>query len=109
MKKLISLLMIVAVALSLFGCSNPDYDKAVELYNDGAYEDAWELFESLGDYEDSADWALKARYQWAIDLAASENYEKACENFDALGDYEDSELKAKEARYQWAIDLCEFE
>ena len=94
MKRVISIVLCLVLALSLCGCEKMDYNKAVELYEAGGYEGAKAAFEALGDYEDSAEYAAKAQlvldYRNAIELYAEEKYSEAAEAFEALGDYEDS-------------------
>ena len=64
------------------------------LYEGGGYEGAREIFESLGDHEDSAEYAAKAGlildYRKAVELYAEENWAEAKPLFEALGDYEKS-------------------
>lgn len=94
MKRVISIVLCLVLALSLCGCEKMDYNKAVELYEAGGYEGAKAAFEALGDYEDSAEYAAKAQlvldYRNAIELYAEEKYSEAAEAFEALGEYEDS-------------------
>ena len=94
LKRIISVVLCLVLALSLCGCEKLDYQKAVELYEAGGYEGAKAAFEALGEYEDSAAYAAKAQlvidYRNAIELYATENYEEAAALFEALGDYEDS-------------------
>lgn len=60
MKKAIAILCLVMMLLS--GCSSEraDYKKAVEAYENQDYQSAIEIFETLGNYEDSADYLIKA-------------------------------------------------
>lgn len=94
MKRVLSILLCFAMTLSLCGCSRLDYKKAVMLYESGAYESAKEIFDALGDYEDSAGYAARAGqiidYRIALELYAGENWAEAAEKFDALDDYEGS-------------------
>ena len=94
LKRIISVVLCLVLALSLCGCDMIDYKKAVMLYEGGGYEGAKELFEALGDHEDSAEYAAKAQlvldYRNAVELYAEENYAEAKTLFEALGDYEKS-------------------
>ena len=63
MKKLVALLMVIVALLGLTGCDSRNYEKAVGLYEEGQYAEAAEIFEELGDYEDSKERAKKARTQ----------------------------------------------
>lgn len=65
MKKIISFSLIImlcfAAMLLLTSCGgNTDYEKANALFAEGKYEDALAIYESLGDYEDSAGRAIIA-------------------------------------------------
>ena len=55
MKRFIVLLSAVILCLTLAGCSGSQYKKATELYEQGNYAEAGEIFSKLGDYGDSAD------------------------------------------------------
>lgn len=94
LKRIISVVLCLVLCLSLCGCAMIDYKKAVMLYEGGGYEGAKEIFESLGDHEDSAEYAAKAQliidYRNAIELYAAENYDEAKLLFENLGDYEKS-------------------
>lgn len=94
LKRIISLILCLALAVSLCGCTAIDYKKAVMLYDAGGYEGAKEIFESLGEHEDSAEYAAKAGlildYRKAVELYAAENYSEAKPLFEALGEYEKS-------------------
>lgn len=79
------------------------YETATACLEAGNYNDAQRLFESLGDYRDSADKANEASpanllYQRALRELESGDNTKALEHFDSLGDYKDSVDKANEAR-----------
>jgi tetratricopeptide (TPR) repeat protein len=53
MKKRIVTALLVLALLCLAGCKSGDYDKALALYEEGTYEEAYAAFTELGDYEDS--------------------------------------------------------
>lgn len=69
--------------------SRDAYEKAASLYDSGEYAQALEMFEALGDYEDSADKVKACSYQVALELTKAENYQEALDMFLSLGDYED--------------------
>ena len=60
MKKILALVLALAMAFALCGCAGSDYKKAVGLYEAGDYEAAKEIFTKLKDYEDSELYARKA-------------------------------------------------
>lgn len=63
-RKLLSILILCITVFALTGCDSSDYKKAMSMYENGEYEEAAKLFTELGDYEDSAEMALKAEEQW---------------------------------------------
>lgn len=103
MKRILSALIVLALAVSLAGCSVQDYQTAGTLYKEGKYAQALEIYEALGDYADSVKMAeicrQKANYEKAGQLLAAGEYEQAAQMFDELGLYSDSPLMAAESRY----------
>lgn len=91
MKKLSILAVLLCMALTLTSCGSRDigeYYEAAQLYlgcKDYAY--AAELFEQLGEYADSADYALYARALQAIE---EENFALARANFEAVSPFKSS-------------------
>lgn len=57
-KKAICVICTLAICLALTGCDSSQYKKAMSLYENGEYEKASEIFEELGDYENSSEMAL---------------------------------------------------
>lgn len=102
MKRFIVLLSAVILCLILAGCSGSQYKKATELYEQGNYAEAGEIFSKLGNYEDSADKANECKYQEASALLQNSDYDAAKELFSALGDYGDSADKVKFCDYKKA-------
>ena len=69
MKRLLSLLLLLSLCLTLCGCtlSNRDYYERAQLYlGSGDFATAAELFSQLGEYEDSADYALYCAALYAL-------------------------------------------
>ena len=69
MKRLLSLLMLLSLCLTLCGCtlSNRDYYERAQLYlGSGDFATAAQLFSQLGEYEDSADYALYCAALYAL-------------------------------------------
>ena len=76
MKKLLSLLLITALALSLTGCSKEErtqYKKAVELYENGSYAAALPIFEAIEDYKKSDDYLADCRYYVAMQTVSPDS------------------------------------
>lgn len=89
-KQLIYGILLATMALGLTACDGSNYKKATELYNNGQYAEAAEIFTELGDYEDSADMVLACQYGEAKALYEAGNYEGALGKFEGIREYENS-------------------
>lgn len=111
MKRVLAVVLVLAMCVSLAGCSAVDYVKASKLYKDGEYAQAWELYASLGDFSDSVKMAeicrQKADYIAAEALLAQQEYEQALPLYEGLGMYSDSPLKAITCRYENGLRYLE--
>jgi len=80
------------------------YQEAEALMREERYGEAADLFEELGDYEDSARKAESCRkaedYYRAQELMDQGSYGDAAALFEALGDYRDSQEKAETCRME---------
>lgn len=70
------------------------YNAAVKSYNDNHYDEAEELFEELGDYEDSLNYISKIKNKSSAEISDAMIYNAAC-------------LKFNEADYSTALKLFE--
>lgn len=109
MRKLFAVILSLIMLVVLAGCDSADYKKAVSLYEDGEYEQAMELFEALGDYEDASVRVLDCHYQIAVEFANAGKYQEAQEIFLSLGSYQDSVDMAKACNYEIALGLADQE
>lgn len=66
------------------------YNAAVELMDNGKYEEAITAFEALDGYKDSQDRIKESKYQNAVLLLNEGKYHKAATEFSALNNYKDS-------------------
>ena len=107
MKKILAMIIISCVMLVMTGCTANDYKKAEELYSSGNLEAAKEIYESLGDYEDSTQKLMACRYGLAAKQLEDGNYKEALNEFEALGDYEDSKDKISECKIASANDAID--
>ena len=99
MKKVICML---AIYLALTGCGSTQYKRAMSLYEGADYEKASEIFEELGDYENSSEIALNSQYTYATKLLEDKNSDTSKEIFVQLGNYTDSKNFCKEFDHQKA-------
>jgi len=78
------------------------YSKASNLLDDGLFNEAIYLFESLGDYRNSGEMLLEANYRKANHLLENGNFEEAVSIFSNIETYKESATLIKEARFQEA-------
>ena len=69
------------------------------------FDEAKEIYISLGDYEDSVGKVTSCEYQAAIKLMENKEYDKAITAFKALGDYATSPQMIDECNYHKAVEL----
>ncbi len=79
------------------------YGKGNQLYSEGKFEEAVDVFTALADYQDSAEKVKASTYGWAGQLLEGQKYVEARELYDSLGEYEDSVNQSKECGYQLGI------
>ena len=79
---------------------NNKYEQAVQLMEAGDYVQAAELFEDLGNREDSLQRYQECSYQHALELYAARDFENALTAFEDLQDYQNS------ADYCTALRRC---
>lgn len=79
------------------------YTNATMLKSKRRYQEAAEIFDSLGSYNNSVAQAQECRYLQAIAAAQSGDYTLATELFEALDNYADSYEQGRESRYLDAV------
>ena len=106
MKRFFAAVLAAAVCFGLSGCALFDgfqYIKAMDLYEEGAYEEAAALFTELEDYADSQ--AMNALCRQKLDYAEAEGlfaagrFDAALAVYNSLALYEDSPIKAVACQY----------
>lgn len=107
LKSIAALFLILSLCLSMTGCNQQDYRKAISLYNKGEYDAAATLFSELDGYEDSGEMQTLCRYWEAITFMEEGAYSTALPRFIKLGNYEDSAERAIECKYQMAVAAFE--
>ena len=86
----IVLLTIASIYATVFIPLNK-YNSAVELYNNGQYEQAAEQFIEMGNYKDSEEMVIESRYHLAVSYFNEAKYDEADEIFRELQDYKESQ------------------
>lgn len=89
--------------ITLLGCENADYKKAMEQFNAENYEEALLSFEKLGEYENSLEMIKECYYQIALKELYAENYENAKAQFSLISEYKDASDQIIECDYQTAL------
>ncbi len=122
----VSAIAVIAVAISVISNSNKSasYNKAVELYSMGQYEEAREVFNDLGDYSDAATYVStidnflterESKYEKGVSYYEKGAYSECITSLADISGYLDSESyieKSVEALYQQAteqFDVGDFE
>ena len=110
--KIIAVIAVIAVVIiaaiaKLVIIPSAQYKKAVEMEQNGQYDEAIATFKAAGDYSDAATKAKEAQYKKGEAMLASGDYDGAIAAYQAAGDYSDAATKAKEAQYQKGGSLLE--
>lgn len=106
-RKMAGVLVLFSLLLVLSGCKAMDYKQAQELYTQGKYEEAANMFITLGEYKDSAEMFNESMYSLATSWLDDGAYEDAEAAFTFLGEYKDSAEMAKKSKCSYALTLCE--
>jgi tetratricopeptide (TPR) repeat protein len=81
--------------------SSCTYNIAINALDEGKYDEAKALFETITDYADSKDKVTECTYQKALSLVAEKKYAEAIEILTGLGDYSESKTKILDAKYKY--------
>lgn len=84
------------IATLLTGCKSSDYDTAISALNNSCYEEAIELFVSLGTYKDSAEQLISAINEYANALLEKDKYDNAISLYEQYSDHGDFESRIAE-------------
>ena len=110
-KKILAIVAVIAavciaaaVLLIFVIIPNNKYSAAMELYKNGAYQDAIAAFEAMDGYKDSVDMIAKCKYDAAADAFENNNVIDAFERWASLEDYEDSAERAAEIFEQYKAE-----
>lgn len=108
MKKIILVILSLALLLCLTGCKSSDYKDACLLQESEAYQAALDIFKGLGSYKDATERAQLCAniltYQEAAALQGAEEYKEAAELFEEISGYEDAAARGELCR-AWAEAL----
>ena len=76
------------------------YKAAMEMAQNGQYDEAIAAFKALGEYKDAEAQAKNTQYAKGEAMMAAGDYDGATTAYQAAGNYSDASTKAKEAQYQ---------
>lgn len=79
-----------AIILNTVIIPNVKYNNALELMEQGSYEEAIAAFSTVDGYKESAEKITECNYNNALELIEKENYVEAYDILKSLGDYKDS-------------------
>lgn len=106
-------LLICIIVFGISSIPGVKYIRAENAYENGQYEKAVRLYESLGDYEDSKDKLQQASvynsYAKGVQYMESGDYDVAITSFEATGGYEDSNELIEKCNYSLGMQLLEME
>lgn len=111
---LLCIFIVFIIVLNAVIIPNNKYADAVSLLNNGKYEDAITIFETIDEYKDShaqilicKNAILKEKYDGATLLLEAGDYEKAYSILESLSEYGDASNKIVESKYSRATDFYE--
>lgn len=87
---LISFILVIVVVYMFLIVPKNNYSNAEELFAQSNYEDAYHLYASLGDYQDSREKAKECIYKQANELRNEGKFDDANLLFEQIKDYKDS-------------------
>ena len=104
-----SLVLLFGIGLLSVKVFYPEYryNKAVSYMENRNYDNALQVFESLGDYKDSSKKLLETKYAYAGVLAENKDYDDALAYYNELNDSMDVGEEIDLVRYQLANDCVE--
>ena len=83
------------------------YSSAVDLYNNGEYDKAANMFDEISNYMDSGEYVLLSKYNSAKQSEKDGQFAEAAKKYSSLGDFSDSAERARKCNYLEAARLCE--
>lgn len=110
MKTITRGLFCLCIGLLLCGCFNSDqkdYEAAKELYSAKKYQEAYNKFTELGEYEDARELASESAYLWGQEKFKTGAYEEAIDIFSKLGNYRDSKDLILQCEYFKVVSMID--
>ena len=103
--KIIAVIAVIAVVViaaiaKLVIIPSVQYKTAVEMEQNGQYDEAIAAFTALGEYKDAAMQVKETQYAKGEAMLMAGDYDGAIAAYQAAGDYSDAATKVKEAQYQ---------
>ena len=95
---ILSIIMIISLSLLFSSCQSSDYSKAKNLMDSEKYDEALEILNGLGNYENTYELIKECNYNIAIDLISKKQYEEALTYLTHLGDYKEATKMINECK-----------
>ena len=99
---IVAVVLVFLILLNAVIIPNKKYNEAVELYNQGKYQEAISAFTELGSYKDSQEQILSVYYTQGEYFLKNGNYDNAIKAFTGAGDYKDAKEKTLRLFYEKA-------
>ena len=80
------------------------YSYAVQLFTEGDYKTAADIFKTLGNYKDTTDKLKESIYLQASSLYGDEKYADAMVMLEEIKDYKDANNLLEDCKYQQSVD-----
>lgn len=111
-KQFLKIAIILVVVTALIFCGYVAYNSIIKPYMDyveaqsmlssGQYDEAALAFTKLGEYSNSPEKVLEAKYKKAVELYNNGNINSAIQIFSSLGNYLDAQERYKKIQYELA-------
>ena len=104
---ILAVVIVFIIVLNSVIIPSVKYNSAVEMMNNGNYEEAIAAFEELDGYKESENQIKECNYLYATDFLNKKDYTNALIYFNKCGDYKDTNNRVKKTKMAEASDLLD--